>query len=247
MLRYFCMMIGVVALGIGPALPDVIDVTVDGTGSGSGDLQYVCSLVTPGCVQNDGGPPLFTVPYSFSRTNTLLGAFDASGGAGSFPWSVDGFADQNTVATSHSVFVTLTGGYSATAPFYSTSESDNISVSFDVTQESVIQLSGVLLLGSAANAGELLDSDGNVILTVPLAPGSEPITAVVQPGMYQVDASADASSNGSFADNLSVTNLRLLMEADVTPVVPEPRWTVFAALLATVLGGYAVSRRRRAS
>ena len=85
MLRNLCMMIGFVALGIGPALPDVIDVTVNGTASGSGDLQYVCGLATPGCVQDDGLPPLFTVPYSFSGTNTQLGSFGAFGNAQSPP------------------------------------------------------------------------------------------------------------------------------------------------------------------
>jgi hypothetical protein len=239
------MMIGVGALGIGPALPDVIDATVNGTASGSGDLKFVCSLATPGCVQGSSGPPLFTVPYSFSGTNTDLGAFDASGSAASFPWSIEGFADQSTSATSDALSINLTGGYFVTAPFYSATESDQVSVSFDVTQESVIQLLGVVILGSASNGGELLDSDGNVILTVPLD-SSSPISTVVQPGMYQLDASASASSFGSLADNLSVTNLNLILEADVTPVVPEPQWTVFAALLATILGGYAVSRRRRA-
>ena len=246
MFRYLCMMIGVGALGIGPALPDVIDATVNGTGSGSGDLQFVCSLVTPGCVQNDGGPPLFTVPYSFSRTNTELGAFDASGSAGSFPWSIEGFADQNTVATSDALSITLTGGYFVTAPFYSASESDQVSVSFDVTQESVIQLLVLVILGSAANGGKLLDSDGNVILTVPLD-ATSPISTVVQPGMYQLDASASAMASGSFGDDLNVSNLHAILTADVSPgVTPEPQWTVFAALLATLLGGYAVSRRRRA-
>jgi len=201
--------------------------------------------VTPGCVQNDGGPPLFTVPYSFSDPNTQLGPFDASGSVGSSPFSVGSFADQNTAVTPDSVFINLTGGYFASAAFYSTSESDQVSISFDVTQESVIQLFGLLLLGSAADAGELLDSDGNVILTVPLD-NSSPISTVVQPGMYQLDASAGAGAFGSFASNLNVNNLNLILTADVTPVVPEPQWTVFAALLATMLGGYAVSRRRRA-
>jgi hypothetical protein len=141
--------------------------------------------------------------------------------------------------------ITFTGGYFVTARVYGASESDQVSLSFDVTQESVIQLLGGLILGSASDAGELLDSDGNVILTVPLG-SSSPISTIVQPGMYQLDASATAGSFGSFAGNLSVTNLDLFLTADVTPVVPEPRWTVFAALLATTLGGYAVSRRRPA-
>jgi hypothetical protein len=245
MLRSLCLLIGLGVIAASAAFPDFIDVTaVNGSVSGSGDLQFVCSLGTSGCVQIPPAPPLFTVPYSFNGTNTELGLFSASGSADSFPWSIQGHASQDTgitsEATSEVLSIALTGGYSVTAPFYSASENDEIAVSFYVNQESVVLVGGSLL-GSASNVGELLDSDGNVILTLPL--DSSPLSTVVQPGMYQLDASAGAGAFGSFGDDLNVTNLELYLSADVTPT-PEPRWTVFAALLATMLGGYGVSRWR---
>ncbi len=237
----------VTVLGVmaGTALPDVIDVTVNGSVSGSGSYLVGCALSTQGCVVTPGGDFL-TFPYSFSGTNTELGAFGASGSttpAG--PPGMEGFADQNTVATADALEISLTGGYSASGvPFYSGSENNSISLSFDVTEESVVQLLGGGVLGSASNAGELLDSDGNVILTLPLDTLS--VSTIVQPGMYQVEAAAQGTSNGSFGANADVTNLELYLTADITPV-PEPPGALVAALLAAMLGGYVVSRRRLVS
>ena len=241
MLRSLCIVtvLGVIA---GTALPDVIDVTVNGSVSGSGSYVVGCALSTPGCVATPGGDFL-NFPYSFSGTNTELGAFSASGTT--TPAGMEGFADQNTVATADALEISLTGGYSASGvPFYSGSENNSISLSFDVTEESVVQLLGGGVLGSASNAGELLDSDGNVILTLPLDTLS--VSTIVQPGMYQVEAAAQGTSNGSFGANADVTNLELYLTADITPV-PEPPGALVAALLAAMLGGYVVSRRRLVS
>jgi hypothetical protein len=245
MLRSLCIVtvLGVIA---GSALPDVIDVTVNGSVSGSGSYVVACALSTPGCVATAGGDFL-NVPYSLSGTNTLLGAFSASG---STPFmdspGMEGFADQNTAATADSLEISLTGGYSANGlPFYSGSENNSITLSFDVTEESVVQLLGGGVLGSASNAGELLDSDGNVILTLPLDTLS--VSTIVQPGMYQVEAAAGGSSGGSFGENADVTNLELYLTADITPAVPEPPGALVAALMAAMFGGYLVSRRRLVS
>lgn len=167
MLRSLCFVIGLGLLGIRPALPDIVDVTVNGSVSGSGFLTIACALSTPGCIAGPGGDFL-TVPYSFSGTNTELGAFSDSGSTVSttgidfpYPALAQGYADQDTTATADALDITLTGGHSASgAPFYGGSENDNISVSFDLTGESLVQLSGGIPSNSAPTTGELLDSDG---------------------------------------------------------------------------------------
>jgi hypothetical protein len=145
------------------------------------------------------------------------------------------------------LFIQLSGGYTVLGlTYYDASEQDTIAVSFDLTEASEIQLFGIILQGVGSNSGELLDSDGNVILTLPFADGSA--STVLQPGTYQLDESVGGSSTGSFASNVTGTNLNYLMDATFTPVpTPEPRGVLLAALLATMLGGYVVSRRRRVS
>jgi hypothetical protein len=252
MLRSLCVVIGLGSLGLGPALADVIDVTVNGTGSGYGSGTIICPalpLSPTGCFQPPTGPPLLNLSFSFSETNTQLGTFAASGTA-SGPdgiGQISAYADQNTTATAESLFIQLSGGYTVLGlTYYDASEQDTIAVSFDLTEASEIQLFGIILQGVGSNSGELLDSDGNVILTLPFADGSA--STVLQPGTYQLDESVGGSSTGSFASNVTGTNLNYLMDATFTPVpTPEPRGVLLAALLATMLGGYVVSRRRRVS
>ena len=109
------------------------------------------------------------------------------------------------------------------------------------------ELSQVQLSGSGVNpgdllpnVGELLDSQGNVILTIPNSPNG--VLTVLEPGMYQLAASVEGGGFGSLGHPSSTTDFVLSMKGDFKPV-PEPRNASLAALLAIALGGL-VSRLR---
>lgn len=76
--------------------------------------------------------------------------------------------------------------------------------------------------------------------------GTMSASALLQPGVYRLTTSVDGGSDGEFGANSNVVDFTLYLDASFTPV-PEPRWALLAALLATMLGGYVVSRGRRAS
>jgi hypothetical protein len=76
MMRRLLLLIGLGSLAIGPALPDIIDVAVNGSVSGSGELTFACAPVTPGCASNRVSGYFLSIPYSFSGTNTQLGEFN---------------------------------------------------------------------------------------------------------------------------------------------------------------------------
>jgi len=244
--RRLCGLIWIGALTISPALPDIVDVSVNGSVSGSGSVTVACALSTPGCMAVPPFGFFITVPYNFSATNTSLGSFSDSGSASgepSFPATVSSFATQDTSATSQELDIVLTGGHSATsAPSYTASETDNISVSFELTEPSIVELAGGGF-GIGPGVGELLDSNGNVILTV-----SSPVPEFGElgPGTYQLRAAASGGGFGAFASDVRTTDFDFSLDGSFTPI-PEPRGAIFAAMFAIVLGGIALSRRRRTS
>lgn len=173
----------------------------------------------------------------------MLGTFGDSGGADYPPFSIGGYANQTTAATPDSLDIELSGGHSVFAVAYDAFESDTISVGFDLTTESVIQLSGGIFPGFASDVGELLDSHGNTVLV--LSDNATSASTVLQPGTYKLDATVSGGGFGSFA-NTGVQDFDLSLDAGFTPVTtPEPRWVLFAAFLAIMIGGYAVSWLRR--
>jgi len=71
LLRFLCLC----AFVVSPALPDIVDVNVNGSVSGSGGLYVdVGGNPLPGCVNFNGGPYICFSDYSFSGTNTQIGA-----------------------------------------------------------------------------------------------------------------------------------------------------------------------------
>ena len=261
MLQRFFLLIGLGSMAVGPALADIVDVTVNGSASGSGGYATYCfpppgSPEPSGCFQPGGpgsGPYVYLGDYTFSQTNTALGMFSASGSASPAemyvaPASVSSYADQNTTATADSLNIDLTGGYS-TSPIFSfySNEQDSISVGFDLTEPSVVLFQGGLYpgVGLAPNAGELLDSNNNVILTIPFAQFG--VSQTLQPGLYYLDSSVSGSDRGSFVSSASGgEDFNLSLSATFTPVVtPEPRGSLVGALIVAMLGGFVISRRRK--
>jgi hypothetical protein len=249
MLRRVFFAIGLGSLAIGPALADIINVTVNGSVSGSGGVAAQCINPAPECVQINPDFYAEFFPFSFSVTNTQLGFFSASGSAtatGSnigegYGGSVEAETDQNTAATANTLDIALSGFCSYQARAADCTANDSIAVSFNLTQESEIQLTASVPGFSPGN-GELLDSKGNVILVIPPF-GPFSVSTVLQPGTYQLDESVMGSAFGSFG---SVSHdFGTAVNASFTPVVPEPRWVIIATLLATMFGGYVVSCRRR--
>jgi hypothetical protein len=244
--------IGLGLIAMRPVSADVIDVTVDGSVSGDGSVTVSCALTTPGCVP--GGPipggGLFTDDYSFSGVNTALGAFTDSGSVTSSIFSgatASSFASQNTSSTLESVGFVLMGGHSATGPSFSAHENDKISVGFDLTESSMVQLLGIVFGPSfgASNAGELLDSDGNVILVIPVS-GPPTASTLLAPGSYKLEAAASGGGSGAAFQPINTTDFTLALRADFTPIAtPEPQGAALAALLAIMCGGFAASRRSK--
>ena len=232
------LLFGLGSLVVAPALPDIItDVTVNGVASGTESITVACGNATPGCVDSSA-----TFLSSFDETNTQIGSFTATGSVATpppfFNASVSNFATQDTSATANVLSLLLRGGLSAnsTAPSFSWSESDSITMNFDVTVLSQAKFSG--------EGGELLDSQGNVILMIPNSPSGASLE--LEPGMYQLAASAHGGGFGAFANPSSTTDFVFSVTGIFSPVAtPEPRTTSLAALFAALLGGYIASRFRR--
>lgn len=244
-------LIGLASLAAAPALPDIIDVTVSGSVSGSGTVLEPCDpTFTQGCMRYGGGPYSVYIPYSFNGTNTQIGSFSASSGPTvSGPGQGGaGFANENTslstIDTStgpgQELDIELNGGHSAFGYAFSAEESAAISIGFELTQESELVL-GSVFSGLNPNSGGLLDSSGNLILPIPL---DGQASTVLPPGAYQLNDSDSGGSQGSFPQPGDVTDFDTLMYAQFTPV-PEPRGAVFGAL-ALMLITFPASRRRRA-
>src|ERR1700733_4865296 len=106
MMHRLFLVIGLGLLAIGPTLADVVNVTVNGSVSGSGSVTTYCleNLGSPECSAN-GSNQMETFPFSFSATNTRLGSFGASGVASSAGAPENAFASvqaamfENTSAT----------------------------------------------------------------------------------------------------------------------------------------------------
>jgi hypothetical protein len=200
-------------------------------------------------------------PFSFTATNTQLGEISASGGAtASGPnigegngGSVQAFATQSATANTDAFETSLSGFFSALyARAFSVNLSDGIAVSFNLTQESEVQVSSCLPLIDQrfSYSGMLLDSKGNVILTIQpfgvSSCGGSSVSALLQPGTDQLDESTIGSASVSLQLGFA-QDFRIDLNATFTPVVPEPRWTILAGLFAALCVGCAISRRRRAA
>jgi hypothetical protein len=248
MMHRLLLVIGLGVVAIGPTLADVVDVTVNGSISGSGYVTTYC--LVPECDAFFNNGQFATFPFSFSATNiTQLGVFGASGGASSTgppetdPASIQASVSENTTATADALEITLSQD---TAPsdlaIAGFSLNDVIAVSFNLTEESKIQLTDDIggELSVFSNSVELLDSTGNVILVGPCEVFGCSVSMVLPPGTYQLDDQMfnSGGSLGSFDQFFSAD-----LNASFTPVVPEPRWTIIATLLAALLGGYVMSRR----
>jgi hypothetical protein len=253
MWRNLWTMIGLGALMIGPALPDVVDVTVNGSLSGSGGMTTECFQLGPNCVGTFGMPPyLETVPYSYSATNTQLGtAFEISGYAvGTAPGalgSLEYHGFQEVTATADSLDIALEAGQMPDGVLsWDGTAAETISLGFELTEESVIQLDVSPFGPLGTNSGDLLDSQGNVIFAMPFPFGSA--SAVLAPGTYYMDASVGGSASGFMGNGNNVEDFAWMLNSTFTPVAtPEPPVAFFAALLAMMLGAHEVSRRRPAA
>lgn len=227
--------IGLGCLAIGVARANVTNVTVNGSISGSGSLAVECGFnpVNPpsACVDVFEGFFVETLPISFSGTNTMLGEFDAGANVeGDFLGAyLVASAQQNTSATANSLGISLYGSVSYLGNQGQANATDTVDVSFDLSTASSVQLSGFDELVATSDTSELLDSHGNLILAVPSGNGS--VATVLQPGAYQLEASASGGFFGGTgsedADLLSLT-----LNADFTPVqTPEPRGAFLAVFL----------------
>lgn len=250
MSRKLFLIVGLTALSISPAIADVIEVTVDGSVSGSGTATTDCGLLSPEppeCVPSPGGPPVDAVSYSFASTNTQLGTFSDSGSATGVNGSAEGQASQDVTAMSDSIGITLSASHTIQGAvlYYSGTESDSVTVDFDLTSLSEASLSGSGFIEPgmfAPAAGELLDSNGNVILTVPNSPAG--VTVLLQPGLYELSTGAQVfPTGGGPSGGGTFTDLQLDFGGTFTPV-PEPRGALFAVLFFGLLVARFVSRRR---
>ena len=156
----------------------------------------------------------------------------------SYPFSITASAGENTTATSESLDISLSTSWSCLCFSQGFGAYDNISIYFDLTTESVIQLQQGGDLVDTISSGTLLDSHGSVILPDILG---LPASAVLQPGMYQLDASMQGGGEPAYSPGVEYD-----LTADFTPVpTPEPRWVLVAAFLAIMLSGCAISGRCR--
>jgi hypothetical protein len=236
-----------------PALPDIIGVTVNGEAGGSGNVTLPCfSVRLPDC---PFAPSFIDFPFTFGGPNTQLGMFSASGSTVASSPDSPGFviasaeADQTTAANAHSFSVDLrdeaiSSGVGA-AEFFATSFSNDETLTFTLTTESLLRLTGqVNFAPPFGSLGVLLDSHGNVLFAIPQGTFSFDDSLILAPGTYQWEES-DVSmlfegpyGRGESIDKSSEINV----SAQFTPI-PEPRWAWVVPLLSIVLG-YCLLHRR---
>jgi hypothetical protein len=249
-------LIALATLVVKPALPDIIGVTVNGTAGGSGNVTLPCfSVQLPDC---PSAPSFIDFPFTFSGTNTQLGMFSASGSTFASSPNSPGFvnasaeSDQTTEANAQSFSVVLrdeaiSSGVGA-AEFFKTGFFNNESLTFTLTTESFLRLTGdqdelnyALPFGSL---GLLLDSHGNVLFAIPQGAFFFDNSLILAPGTYQwVESDFSMLFEGpyGFGQSLDISS-GINVSAQFTPI-PEPRWAWVVPLLSIVLG-YCLLQRR---
>jgi|HubBroStandDraft_4_1064222.scaffolds.fasta_scaffold239523_2 hypothetical protein len=240
MLPRLLLLTGLGLIGSGRALPDVIDVSATSSVSGSGYLEFFCGVTTTGCVIPPG---IATYTYSFSNgtgTNSVSSSNPSWG-------PVSGNASVNTPSTLDSLDIDLFGNHTAEiTPFYGGNESASTSVTFDLTEASLMQLSIQAFTDTTVTSysDELLDSHGNVILSPPF--GFTNSSTLLAAGSYTWDVSLAGGGMGEFCGSCDQTDFDFQLDATFAPVpTPEPRGAGVGALVALMFGCLVAARRRR--
>jgi hypothetical protein len=226
------------SLAVSPAFPDIItNVSVLGSVSGTGTTTGECGVYAPGtqppeCTVNPV-PGLYfeSDPFSFSGTNIQLGFFDQVGQGTGRGSSLGAAASQTTSAAPDSLLISLVNTIDPIGPgqFFAVALDNEISLTFTLTVESLVQLTD--LADDVSISNQLLDSHGNVIFVLP-SNGSPSL--VLQPGTYEFK---DSLSNGcSFCGQMgNELDVGLEVNAQFTAIIPEPRWA-WILLIALRLG-----------
>ncbi len=261
MLRSVHVAIVLGGLTVSPALPDIVNVAVNGTVSGTGSVTVECGvgLINPpaGCVDVSMGLYLDTIPFNFSATNSGQLLFAASEGEAPGPDSSYPLLNANPYQTTSvgdagpgTLEIDLGDDYSVSDGIvnYQLHENDSISATFDLTEASMVSLDLLSEFGGAAGSAELLDSVGNVLATLPSV-GTSASLDLLEAGEYTLDFSMSGGAEGSYPQpGYDYGDFQSSLLVTTTPIpTPEPRWTPLAALLAVTLGGAIMSRRRRVS
>jgi hypothetical protein len=242
MLTRLLLLTGLGLIGSGCAFPDVIDVSATSSVSGSGYLEFFCGVTTSGCVIPPG---IATYTYSFSDgtgTNSVSSS-------NPFWGPVSGNASVDTPSTPNSLDIDLFGEHTAqNAPFYGGNESASTSVTFDLTEASLMQLSIQAFTDTTITSysDELLDSHGNVILSPPF--GFTNSSTLLAAGTYTWDVSLAGEGFGAFCGSCDQMDFNFQLDTSFAPVpTPEPRGTVVGALFALMFGCLVAERRRRSA
>ena len=243
MQRISCFCIALAFLPVSIVLADTItNVSVSGTVSGNGFMRLRCFTPQPGCVPDPGlpGNPLFQgVTFDFSETNTNVRNFQALGEAtGIGPTTIGGYGSQSTTATADSLHIELFTGWfispieGAVSSFIVSVDND-ISVAFDLTTESLVQVSG--------EGSQLFDSSGNSILPTPFCCSA---SVVLLPGTYQFERSLPLTGSGVRPiGDLGVGQvIGSISNLNFAPI-PEPRFAWLAAIAVAL--GFLLQRRRK--
>jgi hypothetical protein len=230
---------------LAPALADVVDVTVDGTVTGSGTVTVRCDSC-PGSAGFGG--------FSFSGSNAQVGAFSKFG-EGSFTdisgrsATVSGLTTQVTAASATSVSVdfqvsAIVDGvgreWGAGADL-----SNLYKLGFTLTTASWTHLSAAWELGGGSNEGWFLDGAGVHLFS---SVGSFDETFFADPGRYNLtifDTKDFGAGPGEVRTHVESTD-RLSLTADFT-AVPEPRWTAVLLALFLILWQFVTPKTRTAA
>ena len=172
MVRTSCVCIALALLHGSFVLGNTItNVEVNGSVSGGGNILLRCNGPLPGCFEIPMPGTFRQIEgFTFSRTNTQLGSFFGFGQAmvdGTPAIESSGF--QSATTTGDSLSIDLISSWRASPPDffgsgkfvsnYNVGVNNNISVAFDLTVESLLQL-------DAPPGTQLFDSHGNSVLAI---------------------------------------------------------------------------------
>ena len=225
-----------------PALSNIIGVGVSGNVYGDAEVQFPCSnpFPFPFFCEDDS-------PFSNTSSQTGYGMYSLAGGAID-GLGVSGVNAQETAELTPSSFkldLLTSAGYGGVVnTVVSDSASSTLTLSFELTEQSVLDLSGALTPQCFAFAPYFCSTGESIVLSGPgfdfstFVNGAVDTSAILGPGAYTLTAFSNAGV--SSVQLMSESTEEVSLDAKFTPM-PEPRWA--AVSLMPILLLVAVWRR----
>ena len=252
MWRNYSVLLVVLLFTVSPALADLVDVTVSGDAGANGVVGARCEPPGPPACPNPG-QEFDSEPLTFFGTNNNQDNFTISGSVtAASRATLSASAQQITDVSPNNISVDLQevattdvlgaewgAGAEDNAPLMLSS----YFLDFTLTTESSIQVTKTGCSSGVYTLCVLDNSDGSI--NIPLTNGG---LFTLEPGAYVLTLHNELNATFGPPEEHETANSGLLVTADFTPVVPEPRLSIFVpvAMLGAMSARGWIRFRRRA-